>query len=49
MIFESSMGPKESRCDVRSGTTQGHIAQLGMFGNFQDFYLGILNFFLISM
>jgi hypothetical protein len=24
MIFQSSMGPKKSRCDVPSGTTQGY-------------------------
>jgi hypothetical protein len=23
MIFQSSMGPRKSRCDVPSGTTQG--------------------------
>jgi hypothetical protein len=24
MIFQSSIGPRESSCDVPSGTTQGH-------------------------
>jgi hypothetical protein len=24
MIFQSSMGPRQSSCDVPSGTTQGH-------------------------
>jgi hypothetical protein len=27
MIFQSSMGPRKSRCDVPSGTTQGHDYQ----------------------
>jgi len=29
MIFQSSMGPRKSRCDVPSGITQGWACSLG--------------------
>jgi hypothetical protein len=33
MIFQSSMGPRKSRCDVLSGITQGWACSLGKWKN----------------